>query len=161
MENIFYICITFILVTLINCLNIDVIIGRKQKKNTNHVPLKADKKNPGMMKNEIPKPPKYYPPSLMSKYFEYPPMSDEVKKAYDAAIDKHLNRKVDEPLLVITLKDNKSEPEIIYEGEPIDALDDLQFNYHTPAHSLEGKDLGLKIEFTSGRYRVKVNRSFQ
>lgn len=89
MENIFYICITFILVTLINCLNIDVNIGRKQNKNNNHVPLKADKKNPGMMKSEIQKPPKYYPPSLMPKYFEYPPMSDEVKKAYDDAIKNH------------------------------------------------------------------------
>lgn len=81
---------TFILVTLIICLTIDAIIERKQNKNNNHVPLKAYKTNPGSRKTGIignprPKRSQCLPP----KYFEYPPMSDEVKKAYDTAIKKH------------------------------------------------------------------------
>lgn len=164
MENIVVICITVFLSVLIICPTIVVIV--EGKRNPIEIKIKepplegkipTEMIKPDVIGNPRPKRSQCSPP----KYFEYPPMSDEVKKAYDAAIKKHRNRKVDEPLLVITLKDNKSEPEIIYEGEPIDALDDLQFNYHTPAHSLKGKDLGLKIEFTSGRYRVKVNRSFQ
>lgn len=92
MENIFYICITFIIVTLIICLTIDAIIGRKQK------PIEIKIKEPplegkipiGMMKPEVignPRPERSQcsPP----KCFVYPPMSDEVKKAYDAAIKKH------------------------------------------------------------------------
>ncbi|WP_413508899.1 hypothetical protein [Carnobacterium maltaromaticum] len=164
MENIVAICITFFISVLTICLTIFVIVEGKRKS----IEIKI-KKPPlegeipiGMMESEVignprPKRSQCSPP----KYFEYAPMSDEVKKVYDAALEEHRKRKVDEPLLVITLKDNRSEPEIIYEGEPIEALDDLQFNYHTPAHSLKGKDLGLKIEFTSGRFRVKVNRAFQ
>ncbi|WP_421000569.1 hypothetical protein ACOJIU_04320 [Carnobacterium maltaromaticum] len=81
---------------MINCLNINVTVGRKQNKNTNHVPLKADKTNPGSIKtgmiktnvigNPRPERRQCSPP----KYFVYPPMSDEVKKAYDAALEKHV-----------------------------------------------------------------------
>lgn len=108
MENIVVICITVFLSVLIICPTIVVIVEGKRN------PIEVKIKEPplegkipiGMIKPDVignprPKRSQCSPP----KYFEYPPMSDEVKKAYDAAIKKHaksvrekLNSKIKPPL---------------------------------------------------------------
>lgn len=108
MENIVVICITVFLSVLIICPTIVVIVEGKRN------PIEIKIKEPplegkiptGMIKPDVignprPKRSQCSPP----KYFEYPPMSDEVKKAYDAAIKKHaksvrekLNSKIKPPL---------------------------------------------------------------
>lgn len=92
MENIVAICITFFISVLTICLTIFVIVEGKRKSSEIKIkkpPLEGEIPI-GMMESEVlgnPRPKRSQ--CSPSKYFEYPPMSDEVKKVYDAAIKKH------------------------------------------------------------------------